>query len=87
MLMPYDAFMQAARNERYDIELLGHRFRASFEQTCHRPTTLRPGNKGLPFHMMRIDIAGNTSKRFSGSGLPFARFSAPAPDGTSSKRF
>ncbi len=34
----------AARSERYDIELLRHRFRASFEQTCHRLATVRrPG--------------------------------------------
>ena len=44
VLMPYEPFLEAARAERYDIELLGHRFRASFEQVCHRLTTLRrPG--------------------------------------------
>ena len=56
--MPYDGFLQAARQERYDLELLGHRFRTSHEQVCHRLTTLRkPGNEGIPFHMVRIDIA------------------------------
>lgn len=76
VLMPYDAFFAAARQERYDIELLGHRFRTSFEQTCHRLTTLRrPGAEGVPFHMIRIDIAGNISKRFSASGRHFPRFS------------
>ena len=80
VLMPYDAFLRAARNERYDIELLGHRFRASFEQTCHRLTTLRrPGAEGIRFHMLRIDMAGNISKRFSASGLRFARFSGACP--------
>ena len=69
--MPYRPFLEAARAERYDIELLGHRFRASFEQVCHRLTTLRrPGAEGVPFHMVRIDIAGNISKRFSASGHP-----------------
>src|SRR5574337_1236758 len=44
VLMPYQPFLDAARAEKYDIELLGHRFRTSFEQTCHRLTTLRrPG--------------------------------------------
>ncbi len=80
VLMPYDAFLEAARLERYDIELLGHRFRAGFEQVAHRLTTLRrPGAEGVPFHMVRIDIAGNISKQFSASGLRFARFSGACP--------
>src|SRR5512133_2100301 len=80
VLMPYEPFLEAARGERYDIELLGHRFRTSFEQTCHRLTTLhRPGAEGVPFHMVRVDIAGNISKRFSASGLRFARFSGACP--------
>jgi predicted transcriptional regulator/DNA-binding XRE family transcriptional regulator len=75
VLMPYGPFLEAAQGERYDAELLGHRFRASFEQTCHRLTTLRrPGAEGVPFHMVRIDIAGNISKTFSASGLRFPRF-------------
>jgi predicted transcriptional regulator len=78
--MPYQSFLEAARTERYDIDLIGHRFRASFEQTCHRLTTLRrPGAEGVPFHMVRVDIAGNISKRFSASGLRFARFSGACP--------
>lgn len=80
VLMPYNPFLQAARSERYDVELLGHRFRASFEQTCQRLTTLRrPGAEGVPFHMLRIDVAGNVSKRFSASGFRFARFSGGCP--------
>jgi predicted transcriptional regulator/DNA-binding XRE family transcriptional regulator len=80
VLMPYGPFLEAAQAERYDIELLGHRFRASFEQICHRLTTLRrPGAEGVPFHMVRIDIAGNISKRFSATGLRFPRFSGACP--------
>ncbi len=80
VLMPYDAFLRAAQAERYDLELLGHRFRVNFEQTCHRLTSLRkPGAEGVPFHMVRVDIAGNISKRFSASGLRFARFSGACP--------
>jgi len=80
VLMPYRPFLEAARTERYDIDLLGHRFRTSYEQTCHRLTTLhRPGAEGVPFHMVRVDIAGNISKRFSGSGMRFARFSGACP--------
>jgi predicted transcriptional regulator len=80
VLIPYEAFLKAARAERYDIELLGHRFRTSFEQTCHRLTTLRrKGAEGIPFHMLRIDLAGNIAKRFSASSLRFPRFSGACP--------
>lgn len=80
VLMPYEPFLHAARFERYDLDLLGHRFHASFEQVCHRLTTLRrPGAEGVPLHMVRIDIAGNISKQFSASGLRFARFSGACP--------
>jgi predicted transcriptional regulator/transcriptional regulator with XRE-family HTH domain len=80
VLMPYAPFLEAARSERYDIELLGHRFRVGFEQIGHRLTTLRrPGAEGIPFHMVRVDVAGNISKRFSASGLRFARFSGACP--------
>jgi predicted transcriptional regulator/transcriptional regulator with XRE-family HTH domain len=80
MLMPYQPLLEAARAERYDIELLAHRFGASFEQVCHRLTSLRrPGAEGVPLHFLRIDIAGNISKRFSGSGIRFARFSGACP--------
>jgi predicted transcriptional regulator/transcriptional regulator with XRE-family HTH domain len=80
VLMPYGPFLEAAQAERYDIELLGHRFRVGFEQVCHRLTSLRrPGAEGVPFHMVRIDVAGNISKRFSASGLRFARFSGACP--------
>jgi predicted transcriptional regulator/transcriptional regulator with XRE-family HTH domain len=80
VLMPYRRFLEAAREERYDVELLGHRFRASYEQVCHRLTSLRrPGEEGVPFHLTRVDIAGNISKRFSASGIKFARFSGACP--------
>jgi predicted transcriptional regulator/transcriptional regulator with XRE-family HTH domain len=75
VVMPYLPFLEAAEQVRYDVELLGHRFRTSFEQVCHRLTTLRrPGAAGVPFHFLRVDIAGNISKRFSGSGIRFARY-------------
>jgi len=80
VLMPYAAFAQAAKEERYDIEVLGRRFRVGFEQVAHRLTTLRrPGAEGVPFHMIRIDVAGNISKRFSASGIRIARFAGACP--------
>ncbi|MEP6769278.1 MAG: short-chain fatty acyl-CoA regulator family protein [Acidobacteriota bacterium] len=80
VLMPYTSFLESARALRYDLELLGRRFGTSFEQVCHRLTTLRrPGAEGVPFHFVRVDIAGNISKRFSASGIRFARFSGLCP--------
>jgi predicted transcriptional regulator/transcriptional regulator with XRE-family HTH domain len=80
LMMPYEPFRQTALDGRYDVEILGHRFRTSFEQVCHRLCTLRrPGKEGIPFHMVRVDIAGNLSKSFSASGIHFARFSAACP--------
>lgn len=76
VLMPYERFLASAEDVRYDIELLGHRFRTTFEQVCHRLTTLRrPGRPGVSFSLLRVDIAGNLSKRFSADGAPIARFS------------
>ncbi len=76
VLMPYTDFLRAAMDELYDLDVLGRRFRVGFEQVCHRLTTLRkPQAEGVPFHMIRIDAAGNISKRFSASGIRFARFS------------
>ncbi|MCK6529943.1 short-chain fatty acyl-CoA regulator family protein [Myxococcota bacterium] len=80
VLMPYAPFWEAARRLRYDVELLGHRFRTSYEQVTQRLTTLqRPGCEGVPFHFIRVDVAGNISKRFSASGIRFARFSGACP--------
>ncbi|MBI2212564.1 MAG: DUF2083 domain-containing protein [Acidobacteria bacterium] len=80
LLMPYRAFLRAAEALRYDVELLESRFGTSFEQVCHRLTTLRrPGEMGVSFHFVRVDIAGNVSKRFSGTGIRFSRFSGSCP--------
>jgi len=80
LLMPYDEFLRCAEEMRYDVELLQHHFTASWEQVCHRLTTLRKAEaSGVPFHFVRVDIAGNISKRFSGTGIRFARFSGSCP--------
>ena len=80
LLMPYDKFLNYSKKHRYDIDMLSNRFETSFEQVCHRLTTLqKPGNNGIPFHFMRVDIAGNVSKRFSLSGLKIPRYSVACP--------
>jgi hypothetical protein len=80
LLMPYDLFWETAEKCRYDIDILCNRFDTSFEQVCHRLTTLQKDKKkGIPFHFMRVDIAGNVSKRFSISGLKIPRYSVACP--------
>jgi len=80
VLMPYEPFRLAAHEERHDIELLQNRFGVNFEMICHRLTTLqRPGAEGIPFHFVRVDIAGNISKWFSASGLTIPSFGGACP--------
>jgi hypothetical protein len=80
VIFPYERFFESAKELKYDIELLARRFSASFEQIAHRLTTLqRPGMEGVPFFFLRIDAAGNVSKRFSGGVFPFARFGGSCP--------
>ncbi len=80
VLMPYAAFLAAARAARYDLEVLMHRFAVSFEQAAHRLSTLqRPGDAGIPFFFVRADIAGNLTKRFSAAGFHFSRYAGACP--------
>ena len=68
VMMPYARFVRACETTGYDVELLQRRFGAGFEQVAHRLTTLqRVGARGLPFFMMRIDRAGQVSKRYAGA--------------------
>jgi len=62
------------------VELLAARFGVSFEQAAHRLTTLqRAGSEGVPFFFLRVDRAGNVSKRLDGAGFPFARHGGGCP--------
>ena len=80
LIMPYGAFLSAAISLRHDIEAIAARFGVSFEQACHRLSSLqRSGARGVPFFFLRMDPAGNVSKRFSGAGFPFARFGGSCP--------
>ena len=79
-LMPYVRFLEAAESNAYDIELLRAPFEVSFEQAAQRLTTLsRPGSRGVPFFLMRIDSAGNVSKRFAAGHFPFSRYGGACP--------
>jgi hypothetical protein len=80
LLMPYGPFHAAAEELGYDLDVLKARFGVSYEQACHRLTTLsRPGARGVPFFMLRVDSAGNVSKRFTSGPFPFSRFGGACP--------
>jgi len=80
LLMPYDAFARAVEARHYDIDALSRQFGTSFEQTAHRLTTLqKPGHERVPFFFIRVDPAGNVSKRLDGAGFPFARHGGACP--------
>ncbi len=74
VMMPYARFLRACEATGYDVELLQRRFGSGFEQVAHRLTTLgRVGARGLPFFLLRIDRAGQVSKRYAGlSAAPLA---------------
>jgi XRE family transcriptional regulator, fatty acid utilization regulator len=79
-LMPYSAFLAAARQTRHDLERLADKFGASFEQVAHRLSTLqRPGDKGIPVFFVRVDQAGTITKRHSATTLQFARYGGACP--------
>ncbi len=79
-LFPYEPFLEASEKTRYDIQLLRRAFGGSFEQICHRFTTLkRPTAPGVPFAFLRVDPAGNISKRYSLPNLPLPRGDGACP--------
>ena len=76
ILMPYAAFAKAAETRAYDVEALARAFGVSFEQAAHRLTTLqKPGQERVPFFFIRVDPAGNVSKRLDGVEPEIARAS------------
>lgn len=80
VLMPYAAYLAEARRTKYDFDHLATRFGVSFEQACHRATTLqREGAMGVPFFFLRIDKGGNVSKRFNATDFHLAEYGGACP--------
>ena len=80
VLMPYDSFLAQARATKYDFDHIATRFGVSFEQACHRATTLqREGAQGVPFFFLRIDKGGNVTKRFNATGFHLAEYGGACP--------
>lgn len=80
VMMPYGRFLESAEDFRYDVERLSAFYSAGYEAVCHRLSTLqRPGAAGVPFSFVRVDRAGNMSKRQSASGFHFAAAGGTCP--------
>lgn len=80
LLLPYGPFLEAAEGLRYDIDHLGRRFGVGFETVCHRLSTLqRNGARGVPFFFIRVDRAGNISKRQSATHFHFSKVGGTCP--------
>nr|WP_283937478.1 helix-turn-helix transcriptional regulator [Sphingomonas anseongensis] len=80
IMMPYGRFLRSAEEHRYALDRLCGQFGANIEQVAHRITTLgRSGARGVPFFMLRVDPAGNISKRYAGESFPFSHFGGTCP--------
>ncbi len=80
LLLPYERFRITAHEVRHDLERLQRHFGVSFEQACHRLSTMqRPGSEGIPFYFLKTDIAGNILKSFSANRFTQSRFGGPCP--------
>lgn len=80
LLLPYSDFLAAAEADAYDIERLANRFGVGFETICHRLSTLqRAEARGVPFFLIRVDRAGNISKRQSATDFHFSRVGGSCP--------
>ncbi|WP_345350390.1 acetate metabolism transcriptional regulator RamB [Rhodococcus olei] len=79
-VLPYGQFHEIAEDFRYDIERLSAFFSQSYETICHRLSTLqRPKLRGVPWSFVRVDRAGNMSKRQSATGFHFSSSGGTCP--------
>lgn len=79
-VLPYRQFHDVAENFRYDIERLSAFYQVSYETIGHRLSTLqRPSMRGVPFSFVRVDRAGNMSKRQSATGFHFSSSGGTCP--------
>ncbi|MFA5710644.1 short-chain fatty acyl-CoA regulator family protein [Mycolicibacterium sp.] len=80
LILPYTAFYTAAEQSRYDVEVLAEQFDVGYETIAHRLSTLqRTGMRGVPFIFVRVDKAGNISKRQSATSFHFSHTGGTCP--------
>ena len=79
-VLPYRQFHDVSENFRYDVERLSAFYSVSFETIAHRLSTLqRPSMRGVPLSFVRVDRAGNMSKRQSATGFHFSSSGGTCP--------
>jgi len=79
-VLPYRQFHDVTDSFRYDVERLSAFYSVSYETICHRLSTLqRPSMRGVPFSFVRVDRAGNMSKRQSATGFHFSSSGGTCP--------
>ncbi len=72
LLLPYGDYFREVQRTRYDVEELATLFEMSYEACAHRLCNLAdPRRPGIPLHFLRVDIAGNISKKYSATGMKF----------------
>lgn len=80
LLLPYPEFYREVMSTRYDVELLAQLFESSYETVAHRMCNLSdPRRRGVPMHFLRVDVAGNISKRYAGDGIRFPHQGGSCP--------
>lgn len=79
-VLPYRQFHGVAEEFRYDVERLSAFYAVSYETIAHRLSTLqRPSVRGVPLSFVRVDRAGNMSKRQSATGFHFSSAGGTCP--------
>jgi predicted transcriptional regulator/DNA-binding XRE family transcriptional regulator len=72
LMLPYAEYFHEVQRTRYDVEQLAQDFDMSYEACAHRLCNLGdPKRPGIPLHFLRVDVAGNISKRYSATGIRF----------------
>ena len=80
VLLPYQGVHAEAERSGYDIDFLCQVFGVGYETVASRLSTLqRPNLRGIPFTFVRVDRAGNMSKRQSATGFHLANSGGTCP--------
>lgn len=79
-ILPYTTIHSEAEQSGYDLEYLCQVFGVGYETVASRLSTLQRTNKrGIPFTFVRVDRAGNMSKRQSATGVHFSNSGGTCP--------
>ncbi|WP_257181588.1 acetate metabolism transcriptional regulator RamB [Corynebacterium cystitidis] len=80
VILPYTQIHTEAEHAGYDVEYLANIFGVGYETAASRLSTLqRPNLRGVPFTFVRVDRAGNMSKRQSATGFHFSTSGGTCP--------